>query len=184
MVLHHHGGLYADIDTLFLRDLRGLLDSPLGRASFCYRWSGMPDVATHAVLRLDAGSALGVELMRRSRELGSCHARRMLRHQDHRDLDLLELPCPLFDPLWLRFDGWDRYRAAPFARFRDFFRPFGVLHRPKRGAAPSLAGFFPGAFAYQWHGLWKAPEVTRSWFGLLEREVEERFARKFSGARS
>jgi hypothetical protein len=183
MVLQRHGGLYVDMDTLFLRDLLILLDAPLGRSPFCYRWSGQTEFATNAVFRQDAGARLGQELMTRARALGSCHPRQLLRHADLHDVELLELPCPLFDPLWLHFDGWDRYRGAPFGRFRDFFRPFGPLHRPKP-KQPWLRNFFPGAFAYQWHGLWQAPEVPSSWFGLLEAEVDERLRAKLKQGRS
>jgi hypothetical protein len=177
-VLHRHGGLYIDMDTLLLRDLTILLDSPSGNRPFCYCWSG-ESVATNAISRLERESTLGIELMAHARSIGSCHPRQLLRHADHDGLDLLELPCPFFDPLWLHFDRWNRFRQAPFDRFSDFFRPFGWFYRRQPGLN-SIRDFFPGAFAYQWHGLWRAREAANSYFGMFENEIDGLLAEKFS----
>ncbi len=61
-------------------------------------------------------------------------------------------------------------------------REFTIL-RPMKFLADDhyhYRDFFPGAFAYHWHGYWDAPEHQDSYFGLFRREIdralEERLA--------
>ena len=177
LVLHSYGGVYVDLDTLFLRDFAALLDSDLGSQAFCYRWSNQP-YANSAILRLFRGSELAADLIAHCRRIGSCHPAEALRHDDHGSTDLLELPCAFFDPLWLHFDRKERCALAPFGQFDDFFRPFGVFFRRNPGIR-GLADFFPGAFTYEWHNRWNAGEVGRSYFGMFEREIDGLLERKF-----
>jgi hypothetical protein len=177
IALYRHGGVYMDIDTLFLRDFRELLASPLGESPFVYRWSAHCPYFSNAIIYIPHTHPLALQLMLHCLAVGSCHSRIAFRHEDHADKDLLELPCPLFDPLWPHFDGQDRYAGAPFNKFEHFFRPFGLFHR-RDPAVRGLEDFFPGAFAYQWHGCWRMPEHENSYFGLFERQVDERFRRR------
>ena len=173
-VLFTHGGLYADMDVLFLRDFSALMraDSP---AEFCYRWSADQPYANSAVLALGQNSPAAHALLARCREKGSCRPRDVLRFDDTPDLDLLVLPCPYFDPLWPIHDGRDRLSAAPFRRFEGFFRRFGWrVRRPP--VPPTLDTFFPGAFAYHWHNGWEYREHDDSFFGALEHDVHGRLA--------
>lgn len=179
LTLYRYGGLYVDIDTLFLRDFNVLLDS-FGSSAFCYRWSGYQN-ASNAILYMERANPLGLRLMEHFVKVGSCHPRRALRHKDHADIDLLELPSAFFDPLWLHFDRLDRFADTPFDKFDDFFRPFTLLNRRKRHIR-TIADFFPGAFAYQWHGRWHMPEYKTSYFGSLERDIEARLEARKQGA--
>jgi hypothetical protein len=176
VVLYTYGGVYADMDVVFLRDL-----SPLMRAArppeFCYRWSAAQPYANSAVLALEQHSAAAGALLARCREKRSCRPRDVLRFDDTPDLDLLVLPCPYFDPLWPIRDGRDRVSAAPFRRFEDFFRRFGWrVARP--AIPPTLDSFFPGAFTYHWHNGWNCRERNDSFFGALERDAHGRLARR------
>ena len=177
IALYRYGGLYVDIDTLFLRDFQELIASPLCDSPFVYRWSAHCAYFSNAIIYIPHSHPLAQQLMLQCIRVGSCHSRIAFRHQDHADKDLLELPCGLFDPLWPHFDGQDRYARAPFKKFQDFFRPFGLFHRPNP-AIRGLEDFFPGAFAYQWHGCWSMAEHQNSYFGLFERQVEERFRQR------
>jgi hypothetical protein len=177
LILHNHGGVYADLDTLFLRDFAPLLDSDRGSKAFCYRWSAQP-YANSAILRLTRGSKLSADLIAHCRRIGSCHPAKALRHDDHESTDLLELPCAFFDPLWLHFDRQERCALTPFGRFNDFFRPFGFFFRRNSGIG-GIADFFPGAFTYAWHNRWDAREVGASYFGMFEREIDSLLAKKF-----
>jgi hypothetical protein len=174
VVLHNHGGTHVDADTMFLRDMEELLDSLAPREEYCYRWSAMPR-ATSAVMRLEQGSETAEALLLKCRERGSCRPRHMMAFEDIRDVDLLVLPCVFFDPLWLHRDSVDRYRAAPFNVFGDFFRPFGWRFRRRPGIG-SHRDLFPGAFAYQWHNHWNDPEYEKSYCGLCNREFDRLLA--------
>jgi len=87
------------------------------------------------------------------------------------DQDLLVLPCVCFDPLWPHHDRRDRYYAAPFDRFEDFFRRFEpeFLHN---GSIRSYGNFFPGAFTYHGHNFWDAWEDPNSYLGLFNQEFD------------
>lgn len=167
-VLFKHGGIYADMDTMFLRDIRGL---PSGAEEFCYQWSAHMPHGNNAFLRLRKNSETARALLVQCVEKGSCRSRDVLRFDDSGDLGLLVLPCVCFDPLWLHHDRKDRYRAAPFDRFGDFFRRFGPEFL-RSACIRSSRDFFPGAFAYHWHSFWEASEHPDSYFGLFNREFD------------
>ena len=179
LVLYRYGGTYADLDVMFLRDL-GPLRAPPFADEFCYHWSFGQPRANTAVMRLQRASATGWDLLERCRELDTCHPKVVLDFRATHDLGLLVLPCVFFDPLWLHADRRDRYAAAPFRRFPDFFRPFGWWFGPRGGVA-SFRDFLPGAFTYHWHNCWDAPEVERSYFGLFDRELDEVLRERLPG---
>jgi len=166
VVLYKYGGVYVDMDTMFLRDMSLLLRNKKFDYEFCYCWSAHLNYGNSAVLRLRQESEIGHNLLVRCREVGSCHPREVLRFEENVDLDLLVLPCQFFDPLWSHNDGIDNYPMAPFRRFGDFFRGFGWTFRPKRNIR-SYLDFCPGAFAYHWHNFWDAREREDSYFGLF-----------------
>ena len=171
VVLYKYGGVYADMDTMFLRDMRILLRDGYFHDEFCYRWSAHLPYGNTAVLRLRERSETAIALLARCGEVNSCHPRNVLQFSENKDLNLLVLPCPFFDPLWPHSDRQDRYEAVPFHRFEDFFRRFGWWFR-QNSTIRSYRDFFPGAFAYQWHNCWNAPEHRDSYFGLFNKEFD------------
>jgi hypothetical protein len=181
VVLHRHGGVYADIDMMFLRDWAPLLASDGEPREFCYVWPGQ-SYANSAILRLRREGATAAALLERAAAVGDVHPRQVLGFDADRYPDLWILPCPYFDPLWLTHDGEDRYRA-PFRGFPDFFRRFDWRFRPRRGVR-SHREFFPGAFAYHWHNCWDAPELRRSYYGLFERGFDGMLAERLGMATS
>jgi hypothetical protein len=168
VILFKYGGIYADLDMMFLRDVWEL---PPSFDEFCYRWSGHVPYANSAFLRLRRGSDVARAILLRCIERGSCRPQDVLRFGEGESLDVLVLPCGVFDPVWLHVDRLDRYRQAPFDRFDGFFRPFGWRFRRKSGVQ-SHRDFFSGAFAYHWHNLWRAQESPDSYFGLFDREFD------------
>jgi hypothetical protein len=175
LILHHYGGLYADMDTMFLRDLAPLFSDPAIGPAFCYQWSSHIPRANSAVMALEADSRISRQILERCRERGSCRPRDVLRFVEDADLDLLILPCAFFDPLWPIHDRRDASRAAPFTRFEQFFDRFDAA-RPPADADTVLAEFFPGAFTYHWHNQWDHRERDDSYFGYCHRAFDRRFA--------
>jgi Glycosyltransferase sugar-binding region containing DXD motif len=170
-VLYRHGGTYVDMDAMFLRDMRDLLDDPYLAGEFCYRWSAHLPYANSAVMRLRQGSDTARALLVRCAEVGSCRPPVVLQFAETRRLDLLVLPCCFFEPLWPHFDRQDRYAAAPFDRFDGFFRRPGWRFR-RRATIRGYRDFFPGAFIYHWHNCWEAAEPDTSYFGLFDHEFD------------
>lgn len=168
-LLWHHGGWYVDADTVFLRDLRPLA-SEFPNDDLCCRWAMQP-FANNAVLRLDAQGDTATRLLENAFDRQSARARDLMRFSESLDVNLLVLPSAVFDPLWLHHDGKDTYKDAPFDKFGDFFAQDDSLTNVDRGEMRQA--FFPGAFAYHWHNRWQVPEVSESWFGLLEEIFDE-----------
>ena len=175
VTLYNHGGVYLDLDVMFLRDLDELFRQPFMSDEFCYRWSAHLPYGNTAVLGLREGSQTATEILARCVELGTCHPKDILRFEDGDGLDLTVLPCPFFDPLWPHADGKSRLKQPPFDEFEDFFRRFGWRFRPRRDVQ-SRRDFFPGAFAYHWHNYWDAPEHERSYYGRFAREIDAELA--------
>jgi hypothetical protein len=166
VVLYKHGGVYVDIDMMFLRDLRILRSDPRFAGELCYRWSAHLPYANSAVLALRKGSDAALALLHRCAEMHTCRPKIVLDFDANRDLDLFVVPCVAFDPLWPHHDGQDTYPDAPFRQFGEFFRSFGW--RFPKPSIRSHREFFPGAFTYHWHNCWDAPEHESSYFGLFD----------------
>jgi hypothetical protein len=181
VALYNHGGVYLDLDTMFLRDLSDLFDQPFMTEDFTYRWSADLPYGNNAILRFGRGSANAWKLMERSAQEGTCTPTVILRFEGAEEIDLTVLPCAFFDPLWPHFDGKCRLERAPFDGFDGFFRKFGWRFRPGPDA-DSYRDFFPGAFAYHWHNQWDAREHERSYFGRFDQELDAELGNRRSGA--
>jgi len=169
VTLYKHGGVYIDLDTMLLRDLRELRAQPFMTDEYSYRWSAHLPYGNNAVLRFNRGSENALKLLERAVEVGTCTPQEILKFEGGEHIDLLILPCPFFDPLWPHFDGRSRLEDAPFDGWDGFFRRFGWRFRRRRDI-DSYRDFFPGAFAYHWHNQWQAPEHEPSYFGMFDRE--------------
>jgi hypothetical protein len=177
-ILHNHGGIYADIDTLFLRDIDGLR-ACIDDVECAYRWSYVPRAA-NAWLRLRARGPVVVDLMLAANAARSAHANPMLSFDRRLPGDFIVLPAAAFSPLWLHVDGKEHLRNAPLHRFSDFFRRFGWFFRHDP-AIRSSSDFFPGAYAYHWHNLWNAAEHADSYAGLFDAEFNDRLHNRHPG---
>jgi hypothetical protein len=173
LALYKHGGTYADMDTMFLRDMRVLFRDPYFSDEFCPHWSSLRPCGNSALMRLRQRSDTGRALLARCVRLRNFRPRTVLRFEENRHLDLMILPCVFFDPLWLHHDRRSEpgYAAAPYDRFEEFFGRFEDVRR--QPTIRSYREFFPGAFTYHWHNLWDAPEHEDSYFGLFNREFEQ-----------
>ncbi|MEW9668169.1 glycosyltransferase [Ammoniphilus sp. 3BR4] len=174
VALYKYGGIYIDMDIMFLRDMSRLIRN--FHSEFCYQWSSQP-FANSAVLKLRQHSKNAQKLLTRCIRVKSCHPRKVLRLDYNIDLDLLVLPCPFFDPLWPHHDREDKYKAAPFQRFEDFFRKFDKKFQ-RKPTIHSYRDFFPGAFAYHWHNVWDAHEHKNSYFGFFDQEFDSILRKK------
>ncbi|KAF8918144.1 hypothetical protein CPB85DRAFT_113870 [Mucidula mucida] len=166
VLCQRYGGVYLDVDMLFLRDWEELWG---WRGSFSYRWSFRTRYNT-AVLRLRKGSALGTFLLRTAlkNEL-DFHPITVSKYLKEAHLDglLYRIPDALFDPAWLNGDGYQRDRPPQpyFKSFADFF----VAPSP-RGVTPQAVGFngfFKGAYIYHFHNSWwKVVDPEQNWPNL------------------
>nr|VWO94201.1 TcdA [Ganoderma boninense] len=172
VLCHRYGGVYLDVDMLFLRDWEELWG---WSGSFSYRWSH-EDRYNTAVLRLRKGSALGTFLLRtalfNNMDFHPTTVSKYLR-EAHLEKLLYRVPDALFDPAWLNTDNKKPYpwKTIYFQRDRPaqpFFTDFDqFFNTPPESATPSVIGFdgfFRGAFLYHYHNEWWKPfDRARFW---------------------
>jgi DDB1- and CUL4-associated factor 13 len=109
ILCHRFGGIYLDVDNIFLRDWEELWG---WKGAFAYRWSRLEKYNT-AVLHLNKGSALGTFLFRTALKNGlDFHPMTVSRYTKDAYLEglLLRLPDAMFDSAWLNTEFYQRDR--------------------------------------------------------------------------
>lgn len=190
LILHEEGGLYIDMDTLFLRDLRPLLIAP--GASFAERWGGHEGDWQYntAYLRLEPRSNLSATIVQASIRMGmNFHPSvvgKMLQATG-RTAELLMFETGLFDPLWTEFDH-DRtgdccvpclptykhffdaqQNSHEWSTFQGERVHFDGLEVPTNR---TLASFYRGAYTYHIHNSWSRPCEPGSWCWVAKKSYE------------
>lgn len=193
IILHQEGGLYLDMDTMFLRDLRPLLITP--HLSFAERWgahAGLGEYNT-AYLRLQPNSSLSSRILQGAAKMGvNFHPRvlgRMLAKTGHHR-ELLMFETALFDPLWSEFDK-ERigFCCTPcLTNFAQFFEAdpidfeWQTLSKediisetlPNR----TLSNFYRGAYTHHIHNQWRKKIRPGSWVWVADESFNQFFLRK------
>lgn len=169
LTLYKYGGCYFDLDMIFLRDffqLKSILPQP----EFCYQWSNL-NYANSAILNLTRRGDVSSYLIRKAARINSCHPEKLFRKTDTR-LNLLMLPCPFFDPLWLLHDGKDDSRACPLERFFvNFFRPYTAEGLAEKVAR--MQEYWSLCFTYHWHNHWTKVEARNSLAGYCNQAIDK-----------
>ena len=168
VVLLKYGGIYFDLDLLFLKDLRDLT-----AVEFIYPWADRPH-GNSAVMHFRRRSPNLAALAERAAAIGTCHPRSFL------DFDAIEplvdgvcvLPVFVFDPAWVAHDN-----RQPLNDYCLSFRDFFLAERQV-----PLTAFYPGSYAYHWHNGWQLPLTERSLAGQWYRSVCEQYTRRFARA--
>ncbi len=169
LALGKYGGIYFDMDTLFLRDFR-----PLCGVDFIYQWSNKPcgtNAISHFVKDAPAVWALAEKGIRRGIFIPPV----LLGFSDCRELpgQTYVLPSFLFDPVWIAHDTGVAINGYCNS-IDEFF---------DSTARTGLSGFFPWSYSYDWHNHWDVPIRPGSLVGRLRDELAAVFAGRF-GARS
>lgn len=126
IVLHLHGGLYCDMDVMFLRDMRPLLLTP--NANFAERWGAHnhPGDYNTAIMGLEKMSGLSSYLLYGGIRMGlNFHPRIIGRmaYKDGRSAEWHMLETALFDPVWTQFN-WQRQGPCTIPCFHDYGEAF------------------------------------------------------------
>ncbi|MBB6271032.1 hypothetical protein HDF26_001459 [Pedobacter cryoconitis] len=162
LVLYKYGGLYFDLDVMFLKDFGGLLDS-----EFCYAWETQP-YANSAILSLKKKSNLSAYILNKGIKKRTVLPWIILNYSDSYLKKLHVLPCAFFDPVWQGLAS----AKSPLDDFPDFFRKFDDQFTNRLGIE-SYKDFFPGCYAYHWHNQWKKTEYEDSLFGIFENDFNK-----------
>ena len=165
LALSKYGGIYFDLDVLFLKDLR-----PLCNVEFCYQWSNRP-FANNAIMHAFKGSPDIRFLLERGLKINSLRPAKLFRFAELKGRlnQWVVFPSFLFDPVWICNDL--RKKQNNYCnRVDDFF---------KKEIPIKLADFFPEAYAYHWHNRWKCPIRPNAIVGQLSIEIIEKFQKMF-----
>jgi len=168
LVLWKYGGVYFDMDVLFLKDLR-----PLCSVEFLYQWSNQ-EYCNNALLHFLKESHNVRSLMERSLDIGSCRSMHLLRFADLATMNGVHiLPVFLFDPTWVCHDTGVQIHEH-CEKFGDFFTKEGPVR---------METFFPASYTYHWHGRrWHVAIRPDTIAGRLYAEINARFSAVFPSA--
>jgi hypothetical protein len=162
LVLLKHGGIYFDLDVLFLKDLRCLAG-----VDFIYPWSNQP-YGNSALAHFRQHSTNLHALATHAAATGSCHPRRLYHFATIDPLvdDLHVWPIFTFDPAWLANDT-----GVPLNAYSRNLRDFFTVEQPI-----SIDTFYPASYAYHWHNGWNCDLTDHSIAGQLYRQVCDLYA--------
>lgn len=161
LILHKHGGVYVDMDSVFLRDLR-----PVLAEEFMYKWSFQRDMISSAVMHLRQRSDLSQRLMQGLLELpqGGTNWGCQNNMRAYAIRPFRVLPCAFFNPEWqVRLSPEEK---ASLSRPAVTFEPFEVHEFTKED--------YPGSFVWHWHNRWDAEVKPGCKFERLERRTDTR----------
>jgi len=134
VVLYIYGGVWFDMDVLFLRDLNSI---KINR--YTSQW-GTDMCGNAAILRLEKGHSLIKEVVNRYRKPFYPTST----FQVDNDLSLTMLPSTFFDILWRGRDAIPK--DINFIELEDFFK--------KGDKKITMENIFPSCYAYHWHNRW------------------------------
>lgn len=200
IVLHQEGGLYVDMDTIFLKDMRPLLIAP--DLSFAERWGAHPGAGEYntAYLRLQANSSLSSRILQGAARMGlNFHPRvigRLLAKTADQENDLVMFETGVFDPLWSFFDhdNIGRCTVPCLGNFAQFYyrrsipgewselEPRDALFNAQGGGSidgtatnRTLSNFYRGAYIYHIHNQWHKQVVPGSWAWTADQSYNQFF---------
>lgn len=169
LALYQYGGVYFDLDVLFLKPLSPVLSA----GEFCYAWESQP-YANNALLYLKKGGELAQRLTEKALRLETFRPWQLLVYGDRALSSYIVYPSPFFDPLWMRRPGDQGY----LENFEDFFTKPVIRENPEIFAGMDFTlenqPFFPGAYAHHWHNRWKTEIHPDSAFRWFEKVFDQR----------
>ena len=165
LVLHKYGGVYFDMDVVFLRDF-----APLLNQEFMYKWSNQKEMINGAVMHLDKGSQLSLELLRELSKRNpipnsttwGCDTYMAVRRKNK---NFTIFPSAFFDTEWQLSDE----KEPPY---QDLRQPFKNLEQSKL--------MFDRAFCWHWHSRWNEPIEEGSKWEKLEKLIKAKLQERFS----
>ncbi len=173
LFLYHYGGLYYDLDLILIKDL-----APFLHLEFCYQWSNIIGRGNNALLSLHKGSNICINLFNKyikyieieKKQFGLDYNRVIFDYE----LNLLQLPSSIFDPVWILLDGKTKSNYSKLNNFDNFFKETNEK-------ITKITDFFQNkVFAYHWHSRYSYKIEDNSYFNKLERIIDNILYNKYN----
>ncbi len=171
VLLHKLGGMYVDVDTLFLRDMQ-----PFFAHEFAYRWSIL-DAFNTAVLRLfpqSNTSSIIIDHARRTETPYAFYPTSL--HLYSLPANFYRLPSAFFDPIWLAVDGGDPKAQEEWKIVKGTLEGFKDPSLKLSEVSRRGRHVFDGAFTFHWHSsstssISEVGSYLQQWSQFLENQV-------------
>lgn len=152
-----YGGLYFDLDILFLKDFSDLLKN-----SFCYQWEKQPYANTAILFFKD--KELINKIPHYIEKYNAVVPWAIFNYSNVGLSEMTILPCAFFDPIWniTNINNYD----YPITKFEDLFAEY-------KNKIISYKEFFMGVYAYHWHNQWNKKTDKNSLFNIFNNEFSE-----------
>lgn len=162
--LYKRGGVYFDLDVMFLKDLSPVLAA----GEFCYAWERQP-YANNALLYFKKESPLNRAIAEKALRLETFRPWHLLEYGDRNLSSCIVYPSAFFDPLWQK----KQEEPGLLHGFADFFtRP--VTDGPAYAVPLEAQPFFPGVYAHHWHNQWRTEPDRDSAYCWFARKFDEK----------
>lgn len=167
MFLYHYGGIYYDLDLILLKDL-----SPLLHLEFCYQWSNILNRGNNALLCIKEKSNSCIEIFQKyiyfidKQKKSFClDFNRVIFDNSN----LLQLPCSIFDPIWILIDTKSKSKYSDLDNFDNFFKKTNETIK-------NISDCFNGLiFCYHWHSRTNYEIEKDSYFDKIEKIIDNSF---------
>lgn len=157
--LYKYGGLYFDMDFLFLKDL-----SPLLQYEFITQW-GNQNYGNSAAIHFKKDSKNIRYVVYKFIDMQCSQPYTLFSYTDKNFRNITLLPNYVFDHHWA-------ISYSPFKNrgFKGFF-----LDKIENitSANISLQNFFPNSYAFHWHNCWQCTIKRNNYIGIIENEINE-----------
>ena len=161
IILYKYGGLYFDLDIIFLRDLSCILD-----LEFCSAWSNLfKKAGNNAILNFKKNSEICKTIMQKYIQRIEYEKKELYLGYnqiiyDKTLKDILCLPCSYFDPVWVLHDTKSKSKYCKLSNLDNFFK--------KTYENVKINNFFKGIFTYHWHSRDNHKIEKDSYFDRLQ----------------
>ncbi len=165
LILHKYGGIYFDLDIMFLRDISNFLDR-----EFIYCWEKQP-YGNNAIIHLNKQDTL-LQLHKIVKENNSFQPWFIFNYANKLK-NVWTFPTAYFDPLWL-FNPEDKADISnqkgsytyPITNWDEFFQK-------KISEETKYNNFFEGCYAFHWHNRWGIEVVENSYFDMFDKQFSK-----------
>lgn len=167
LTLFKYGGVYFDLDVMFLRDISNFLDR-----EFVYCWEKQP-YGNNAIIHLHEKETLSelVKIIEKSNSFQPW----IIFNYANKLKNVWVLPSTYFDPLWLfnpdcksDLSNQTKNYLYPIINWNEFFTK-------KVEEEISYKDFFKGCYAFHWHNRWNLEVTENSYFDKFDKQFSEKY---------